>query len=154
MKTRCSLQRVACSGLLGRRLDKVDEISTGVLEDYGGDWPHFHRLATKLDSTCFEAIEFGSNVFRDECGSWDSSFKQSLLIRAGRRKGHWLQNELDACHSLGRGNREPTERSHGYVRLLLEAEHGRVEAESDILVLTMMPASVICMDTSQFIAAA
>jgi len=72
-------------------LDKVDEIPTGFLEKYGGDWPHFHRLAAELDSTDYEAMEFGSHV----------------LFESGPRRAGLRQSEEEGriARGMGRSDR-------------------------------------------------
>jgi len=115
-------------------LNEVDEVPAGVLEDYDLDGPHVLGLAAELDSPGLEALDLGGDVLRDEGGGGDARFEQSLLVVAGRRKSQRLQNELDALDAVGRGHREPAILPHRDIRHLLEAEDGRVEPQSALLI--------------------
>src|SRR6266436_1411213 len=119
----------------GRRLNQVDEVAAGVLKQDGGEWPHALWFTAEVDTTLLETPVLRGDVIRYESSGWNTGGKQCCLIRLSRRKAYRLQHELDAFRTLRRGHGQPTERTHGYVLIFHEAQHGRVEAESGLLVV-------------------
>src|SRR5258707_326914 len=118
-----------------RRLDKIDEIATGIFEYDSLDGPHALWLTAKSDAKFLEPRVLGRDVFRDESSGRDTGLKKRLLISARRRKSHWFKDKLSAHGALGRANCEPPERSHGNIVFLFEPNDSRIEVEGPVLIV-------------------
>ena len=76
---------------LGRRLNQVDEVAAGVLEQDGGDGPHTRWYTTEFNTKRLEAPELSVDVARQESRGRNASGKQGLLIRLSWRETHRFQ---------------------------------------------------------------
>src|SRR6266568_5272151 len=111
------------------RLPQVSSNSTAVMG------PMLFGSPRKLTPSALRRRYSAWMSFVRNAVGWNASGKQGLLISLSRCETDRLQHELDAFRALRRRHGQITKLTHRYVLVFHEAQYGRIEAESVLLVV-------------------